>query len=778
MDSIGRSGVRSRSAGLFLVLLRAEDLSFSVFYAQHLFMLRPILFYLLGLLPTLVLAQGPLPSSANVDAAPRASVARFPDGILLDGRLNESVWNLSRPADNFWETFPTDTIRTAYQTEIFFGYDDEFLYVGAICHTPGKNYVISSLRRDFRAGGNDNLTFLFDTFRDKTNAIVFGMNPYGVNREALIYNGGEDGSDFREEWDNKWRGESHIGDGFWSCELRIPFSSLRFPPDRAEWFFNSYRFDTQTNTRSTWHRIPQNQIIMSLAYMGSLAFTDGPPARKGSGLTVIPYLSGAVQQDIEAGTPAAWNGNLGGDAKIAIGSNLNLDLTFNPDFSQVEVDRQVINTSRFELFFPERRQFFLENADLFGSFGFGRTNPFFSRRIGVTRDTTTGEAIQNPIYAGARLSGRLNKDWRVGLLNMQAASNVSNGLPSYNYAVAAAQRRVGARGNLGMIFVNKENFTAFSDTTESNADFNRVVGLDYNLATTDNRWNGKTFLHHSISPEQGKNPWSHGLALEYRSRNWNFGYDHVTVGQDFNAEVGFVPRRAFFTSGLFGTYTRYPVNPGVVETGPEVAVRLFFDPALGLTDRQTSLGYRWNYSNTSRLSFAANYEYIYLLDPFDPSRTDATPLPGDRGYGFWSFEAGWNSDSRKRFSLGLRPQVGEFFNGRSYGLRGNLLYRYQPYGAIDFRFNYQYIDLPAPFASTGLLLIGPRIDLTFTKSIFLTTFIQYNSQIDNINLNARLQWRFAPVSDFFLVYTDNYDSLDFGVKNRAIVAKVTYWLNI
>lgn len=724
-----------------------------------------------------VFAQLSIAIPDGAETPPDATARRFVTPITLDGKLDEENWQLSKPASDFWETFPSDTVRSDYQTEIYFGYDDNFLYVGAKCYTPGDDYVITSLRRDFRAGGNDNLTFLFNTFRDKTNAIVFGMNPMGVNREALIYNGGENGDDFREEWDNKWRGESYIGQNFWSCEMAIPFSSLRFPADQKEWFFNSYRFDTQSNTRSTWHHIPQNQMIMSLAYMGKISFDD-PPVRKGSGLALIPYAGGGVNQDMEAGTDPEWNGNVGGDAKIAIGTNLNLDLTVNPDFSQVEVDQQVINTSRFELFFPERRQFFLENADLFGSFGFGDINPFFSRRIGVTRDTTTGEGIQNPIYAGARLSGRLDENWRVGLLNMQAASNVENGLPSYNYGVAAVQRRIGARSNVGLIAVNKQNLTSFSDSTGANQDYNRVVGLDYNLATADNRWNGKTFLHKSISPDQGNRSWSHGFNLEYRSRAWNFGYSHSTVGEDYDAEVGFVPRTGFFSPRINARYTAYPENDRVVQKGPRVFSRVFFDPKEGLTDRNVEFSYDWQYGNTSRFELATEYNYIFLLEDFDPSRTDATPLPGNQGYGFWSFGAEWRTDSRKRLSASINPQVGQFFNGQSYGIGGNIIYRYQPYGAINLRVNYRYIDLPEPFASTALFLIGPRIDLTFTKSLFLTTFIQYNDQIDNINLNARLQWRFAPVSDFFLVYTDNYDSFDLGVKNRAVVAKVSYWLNM
>ena len=706
-----------------------------------------------------------------------ATAPLFDEPIEIDGQLNEAIWQRSQPATDFWETFPSDTQRAEYQTEIYFGMDDDFLYLGAKMYVPDDNYVISSLRRDYRAGGNDNITFLFNPFRDKTNAIVFGMNPLGVNREALIYNGGENGSDFREEWDNRWFGDSYIGEGFWSCELRIPWSSLRFPEGEKEWYFNSYRFDTQTNTRSTWHHIPQNQMIMSLAYMGSVFFEE-PPQQRGSGIAIIPYVSGGVARDFDENQPNDFSSNIGGDAKVAISTGLNLDLTFNPDFSQVEVDRQVINTSRFELFFPERRQFFLENADLFGSFGTRSANPFFSRRIGVTRDTSTGEALQNPIYYGARLSGKLDNNWRVGFLNMQAAANFENGLPSYNYTVATAQRLIGARSNLGAIFVNKQNLGNFADTTETNLDYNRVFGLDYNLATNDNNLNGKVYLHGSFGPDSGPEALSHGLIIERRRRNFTVGYSHQYVGSDYDAEVGFVPRRGYFSPALNLRFRKYPVGSTVVERGLSVEGVSLFSNGEGLTDQRVSVDYGWDYNNTSSFSFGLDYNYIYLLDGFDPTRTDSEELPGQQGYGYTRFTTRWGTDRRKRFSMNLRGEAGEFFNGYRYGVGGNLSYRYQPYGSINLRVDYSYIDLPAPFASTALFLIGPRIDLTFSKSLFLTTFIQYNDQIDNINLNARLQWRYAPVSDIFLVYTDNYDSLDLGVKNRALVFKWTYWLNV
>ena len=514
---------------------------------------------------------------------------------------------------------------------------------------------------------------------------------------------------------------------------------------------------------------------MSLAYMGNMKWEEAPVAGKSS-ISLIPYISGATQRDYEEGLPVERTFGVGGDAKIAVTSGLNLDLTANPDFSQVEVDQQVINLSRFEVFFPERRQFFLENADLFGTFGDDEVNPFFSRRIGVSQDTSTGAAISNPIYYGARLSGKLDNNWRVGLLNMQTAKDDENGLPSYNYTVAALQRKIFSRSNLGFIFVNKQTFADLNGDTLNNA-YNRVAGLDYNLASADNRWLGKFYFHHSFSPTQGKNPFTHGARVDYRERRYAFGMEQRYVGEEYEAEVGFVPRNNYWQINPRAELFFYPAKGSINQHGPRFRSRFLWTPEEGSTDRLMFISWDISFINNNRLSFDLVNEYTYLLEEFDPTNTDATPLPGATGYTYNRFSAQYNSDNRKKISYQIAPTLGQFFNGYRYGLETNITWRYQPLGQISLTTNYSYIDLPDPYASAGLFLIGPRIDLTFTKTLFLTTFFQYNNQIDNFNINARLQWRFAPVSDFFLVYTDNYNSLNWNVKNRSVVAKVTYWLN-
>ena len=718
-------------------------------------------------------------SQSNDSGMPSIFVKKINEKIILDGNLDESFWKQAVPAKEFWQKFPADSLQAEAQTEVYMAYDAENLYVAVKCFAKGNDYVVPSLKRDYRAGGSDNITLVFDPFKDNTNAFVFGTNPYGVRREALISNGGSEGRHFQESWDNKWNGEAKIHEGYWAGEFAIPFKSIRYKEGSNVWGFNCYRFDTQSNEQSTWNQIPRNQIIMSLAYMGEIHWEE-PLQKAGANFTVIPYAAGGLVQDFESNnSDPTFTSGFGADAKVGITSGLNLDLTANPDFSQVEVDRQVTNLDRFEIFFPERRQFFLENADLFSDFGISRINPFFSRRIGVALDTLTDSNIPNTIYFGARLSGKLDKNWRVGLLNMQTAKDDKNGLPSYNYTVAAVQRKIFNRSNIGLIFVNKENFTQ-DDGAEIYDPYNRIAGIDYNLASKDNKWTGKIFYHQAITPDQiVKNKGAHGTEINYIERNYSLGWNHQWVGDGFDAQVGFVPRNNYFRINPEVRLFFYPKKGIVNQHGPSFEFTRFWSPELSSkTDHQIDLSWRFQMSDSGRFNVSIKNNYTFLQDDFDPTGLDVATLPALSDYSYTNIEANYRSDSRKKFFFDIRPTIGQYFNGTRIGVRGAFTYRYQPFGSISINYSYNRIDLPDPFIPVNLYLVGPRIDLTFTRQIFLTTFIQYNSQIDNINVNARLQWRFAPVSDFFLVYTDNYYANVFGVKNRAIVAKLTYWLNL
>jgi hypothetical protein len=618
---------------------------------------------------------------------------------------------------------------------------------------------------------------MFDTFNDETNAFMFGLNPGGVRREGLISSGGQEINGFSTSWDNKWYGDAKIHKGFWIAEFAIPFKTVRFKEGTNKWRFNCYRFDTQNNERTTWSRIPRNQWIFNLAYMGDMIW-DEPLGKTGTNISLIPYATTSMLKDFEAdNTNADWDANFGGDAKIAVTSGLNLDLTVNPDFSQVEVDQQVLDLNRFEIFFPERRQFFIENADLFNAFGSSRINPFFSRRIGIAQDTATEENIQIPIQYGARLSGKLNNNLRMGLLNMQTAKSDKAGLPGFNYTVATLQQKIFARSNLGIIFVDKEALT--NEESELFNSYNRVLGVNSNIASKDNYWNGQVFYHQNITPvDTFDNKFAQGVELSYTRRKFMVEWLHQYVSDGYDPELGFVPRKDFFRINPTTQLFFYPKEGKLNQTSLGIELSMLFRPDFGRTDHQIQLFFDYESAQNERGRITLQNDYTFLFESFDPTGVSDTTLAESTDYYYTSLNASYNSDGRKTISFRINPTIGEFYNGFRAGLNGNVNLRFQPYGSISVNYSYNYLKPDEYFEPVSLFLIGPRIDLTFTKKIFLTAFFQYNSQTDNFNINTRFQWRFQPVSDFFLVYTDNYNSNPWGVKNRAVVAKITYWLNL
>lgn len=719
-------------------------------------------------------------------------VKKIQEAPIIDGALEESYWDNLTVASNFWQRFPSDSTRASGETEISFLYDDKNLYVAIRCYTDGNQLITPSLKRDYDFRGNDNITLLFDSYADKNNAFVFGINPFGVRREALVFNGGVAGRDFDSSWDNWWDGNAKIYENYWTAELAIPFKTLRFKEGSQKWRFNSYRNDSQYNEITTWVQTPRNRMPMDLAYMGEMIWEE-PLTKPGKNISVIPYVAGSVVRDYEDVDQSKAMGNFaaGADAKIGLTAGLNLDLTVNPDFSQVEVDRQVTNLDRFEIFFPERRQFFLENADLFGSFGAQRTNPFFSRRIGVAVDTATGQNIQNTIYYGARLSGKVNKKLRIGLLNMQTAKDVDNDLPSFNYTVATAQQNIFDRSVIGVMLVNKQAINP-DDFSGSFDNYNRVAGLEYRLQTPNNRWIGRTSFQKVLSPSKEDASDSFFSNIVYNTRKYRFELVNLYVGNGFNPEVGFAPRRDIYLISPEASINFYPENSKVSRHRIGFDVQAFLKPGkeeidfiqrFGLEEWGISPFWNIDFVNGTNFNLQIEHSNLTLLNDFDPTRIqeDSIFLAAGSNYSFTNVSLSFRSDTRKKFSYNVRPIAGSFYNGFRAGINGRFAYRYQPYGSISLAYTYNYIKLDAPFVTSNLWLVGPRVDLTFTKKLFLTTFFQYNNQLDNLNINARLQWRFRPVSDLFIVYTDNYitDPFDqFTSRNRALVAKMTFWLNL
>lgn len=696
--------------------------------------------------------------------------------ITVDGIMDEEVWQTAYVGDDFWQFFPSDSSVSINPTEFRILYDDNNLYIGIRAQAMSDNYIVNSLRRDFRGNSSDNVTVVFDTFKDGNTAYLFGMTPYGVQRESFVSGGG---AELNTSWDQIWELESMMYDDYYVLEASIPFNSIKYHEGETTWRFQCYRWDLQTNEQSAWAPVPQNQQLSSLAFMGTLMFEEPLKASR-TPFVIIPYVNALASNDFTLDSKDN-RFTFGGDAKLAIGNNMNLDITVNPDFSNVEVDAVFTNLSRFEVFLPERRQFFIDNNDLFGSYGdsFGSANPFFSRRIGLARDTV-GNSIENRIIGGVRLSGKLNDNWRIGFLNMQTAEDAVNEIVSNNNLMFAMQRKMFSRSNLGFFIVNRQAIGNY-DFLDPLDRYNRVLGIDYNLASADNNWNGKFYLHKSLQPGDNKGNYSWQTTVTYQPRNFRYILDFQYVDEDFRADLGFIQRTGVLKNGNGFSYNFYPSGSIISRHSPGVMALYYWRPNMDWkkTDHTYSLYYNAFFNNQSSLRLDYRNNYTYLVYDFNPAqKPDSEPIPGNQGYTYNNLSLNYISNPAKLFSYNVEASGGEFYNGHNFTGSVETNIRIQPWVSIGINGRYDAIRLPEPHADVDYWLLTPRADITFTKNLFWSTLVQYSNQRDNLGINSRLQWRFAPLSDLYLVYNDNYFTKDFGPKFRSINLKVTYWFNV
>jgi hypothetical protein len=718
--------------------------------------------------------------SAPRDTNPRTIFVKYTtERIDLDGVLSEGIWGHANKADSFWQFFPTDSIKSKNPTEVKLLYNDSHLYIGIRAQSKQGNFIINSLRRDFSGSTNDNVSLIFDTFKDGTTAYLFSVNPFGVQREALISGGGSNPADaLNPTWDVKWQSEGKVIGNEYILEIAIPFSSLKFREGDQSWRFQTYRWDLQTNEQSAWSNVPQNQLLINLAFLGEMVF-EKPLRKNRAPIYLIPYLNALSGRNFSNQSEASSLG-LGVDAKIAIGNGMNLDVTINPDFSNVEVDNMVTNITRFEVSLPEKRQFFIDNNDLFGSFGstYNDAKPFFSRRIGIVRDTL-GRNIENRILGGVRLSGKLDQNWRIGLLNLQTAEDIANRVVSNNNAMFVLQRKVFSRSNIGFFLLNRETLGKY-EFQNPNSLYNRVIGFDYNLASANNTWTGKFYLHKSFQPGDFSRNLSSQGVLNYNTRFFNIVTDWVYVDKDFRSDLGFIPRTDIFKSGNGISRTFYSQGSVINKVTPRVINLMFFKPSADYkkTDQLIWLNTDIEFKNQSLLSFRYIWNYTYLTTNFDPTRSGAKPLPGNQDYTYQQGYVAYTSKNSSLVTFTGTLTAGQFFNGHNVSLSGITNVRIMPKALISLITNYDYIELPHPYPTTHIVLVSPKVDLTFSKSLFWSTLIQFNNQTNNLGINSRLQYRFAPLSDFYLVYNDNYYTKEFGPTYRSINLKLTYWLNL
>ena len=688
--------------------------------------------------------------------------------MTIDGIMHEAVWQQAEVAKNFAMVLPMDTSKAKVPTEVRMTYDDNNLYIIATCYKVGSGVdMVESLKRDWNFGKNDNFIMFMDTYGDLTNGYAFGANAFGAQWDGTMYEGGS----VDLNWDNKWTSSISNDANRYIWEAAIPFKSIRYKAGMMEWGINFSRNDLITTEKSSWAPIPRQFPTASLAYTGSLIW-DAPLPEHANNFSLIPYYKTSVSRDyatnagVKIDAPTQYRSDIGLDAKISLTSSLNLDLTIHPDFSQVEVDRQVTNLSRFELFFPERRQFFLENADLFSNLGYDNVRPFFSRRIGLNSN----------IDFGARMSGRLDKNWRIGLMDMKTSADESKNLLAQNFAVVALQRKLFKKSSLELFYIDKTQLDY--NTSSTGNQFNKNFGFEFMLAPKNNTWSGKTILIKSFTPNKSGDDLMNAGNLQYSNKKWILAWQHEIVGNNFNAEVGYIPRNNYVKINPSVTRLFFPKTGNILSHGPQFLTTYYFNTALDQTDNTKSFTYLITYRDKSTLSGVVQNDYVELLAPFDPTRIGKQPLAAHTKHEWNTIGFDFISAPQHRFTYTLSSRTGGYYaNGKLFSLTANVGYRIQPYVNIDISSTYNHIDLPQPWGKNNFLLVGPKVDITMTNTLFFTTFFQYNEQTTNINFNTRFQWRYKPASDLFIVYTDNYYIGPVFVKNRAVVLKFTYWWN-
>jgi hypothetical protein len=722
--------------------------------------------------------------TVNNQSQYQVKIQRTNQKIKIDGNLDDTAWKDAALLKDFIEKFPNNEDLAKTKTEVKITYDDDFLYFGATCYAT-KPYVVTTLKRDVSLRENDGFVVVLDPVNIKTNGYTFGVTPYGVQTEGLATaNAGEVSFD----WNTKWFSEVQQYDDRYTIEMAIPLRVLRYESGKKEWGLNFIRSNLKIGEFSTWARVPIQFPGFDLGFLGKMIFDDAPKRTKNN-IVVIPYLNTAYSKVENIASPSGFDEvtkpNVGFDAKIALNSSLNLDVAVNPDFSQVDVDKQVTNLTRFNIFLPERRTFFLENGDVFNNFGAGPIKPFFSRTIGLDKD-----GLPLPILYGLRLTGNTSKNTRVGLMNVHTLGKTKADA-AQNVSMAVVQQNLFGRSYVKAMLINRQGFEGAKSISE---DYGRNVGVETALISKDGKFTATAAYHNSYRPN---NPSDHSFGMAsvlYAGKNWRFFCDFIPVQTNYFADRGFInrirnydaERDVFIRQGYYHSfheirYTVYPKKGVTWFQKQDYGIMDFVDWNIdgSFNERNTNFSINYSLKNLSNVIIGFGNSDVALNYPI--RFTDKKPLPAIR-YHFSNINASYSSDRRKLFSYKIDAKTGTFYNGTINSTMIGLIYRVRPWG--NFEANYEYNDLkfPEPYGKNTLQLFGGKVEVNFSRNLAWTTFVQSNTQNNTFNFNSRVQWRFKPMSDVFLVYTDNYGTTgslaSYLPKYRALVLKISYWLNV
>ncbi len=703
-------------------------------------------------------------TTTNLKERPTATAISITEEPLLDGEvLNDAIWQQIKPFGSLSQMQPNYGQPANERTDIRIAYTASTFYVSVVCYDsqPDK-LVVSDARRDADLENTDAFIFILDTYKDNQNGFVFGTNSVGVEYDAQVDNEGQGNFNanrqqggtiggFNINWDGSWEVQTKVGGFGWSAEFAIPLRTIRFQSGK-DWGINFRRNIRKSNEIDYWAELPVGFTLNRLSLAGTLTGLD---LRTPGNLKVIPYVLGQLSKDFEAvGSEVKFNSEVGGDVKYSITPSLTLDLTYNTDFAQVEVDQQQVNLDRFNLFFPEKRSFFLENAGLFSVGSPGEVDLFFSRRIGIGEE---GNVV--PIIGGARVSGKVNRT-NVGLLTMFTEDVTDANIEKNNFTVARVNHEFKGRTALGAVLVNREGL-------ETSDDFNRTIAVDGKLGLGRKaRMSG--FFAKSAGTVDAENEHAFKFQTDYLWNNWLINAAYTEVGQGFNPEVGFLLRSSFKKPEAVVLYYLRPKNEDakILEYRPHVSYRGYWN-----FDGFQETGFlhvdnHWEWKSGLEIHTGINFTTEGVVDPFEISENIFVPL------GVYKHVEGqliFMTNKSKPISFSLRSVVGGSFGGSRYLNSGTLRFRQGDKFNAAFTYMYNRFNLPVGDFTANVFI--SQLSYSFKPNIYIQSLVQ-NNTVDKLwAVNLRFGWLQRANTGLFVVY--NHNLQDGSPLNNSLIVKYT-----
>lgn len=713
----------------------------------------------------------------------RATAARLPEGRAprIDGRLDDEVWALAPAHGAFIQREPRFGYLTTEPTEFRILYDDKRLYIGIWAYDSDPAGIrASELKRDSGLSKGDQIKIVLDTFHDHRNAYYFSTNPLGAFKDAHMV---DNGRTINYDWNAVWENRTSIDARGWYVEIAVPLNQLRFngSPGETAWGLNVCRIIARKNEETYWVPFPREWNAIGFARLsnaGLLTGLHGLESRRR--LELVPYVSPRVSEDRANRLPRHADTGYGLDARVGLTSNLVADLTYKTDFAQVEADQEVVNLSRFSLFFPEKRQFFTESAAVFdyGQVGTSRTGGdaaaeagllqlFYSRRIGLD------EGRQVPIVGGGKLTGRAGR-YSLGVMNVvtdatrqRVDSETERVVPRANYTVGRIKRDVLSQSSVGLIFTNRQG--------GAGADYNRALGIDAGL-NLGRALNVSGFLAKTFSPETSGADVAGAVDVAWRSDRFSHGATYLDVGSRFNPEMGFVVRRDIRNWRGRAAWTPRPRWPGVRQVTLGASVN-YFETHDGVVDSRTEQAeFVVQRQDSSSVRFTAIREYDLLPSTFTVGA--GAIAPGE--YGWTAWRVNYVSNASRRVYGSATVERGGYYDGEKATYRAALNFVLKDTLLIEPNFTVNVIDLPdRPTYTTNTL--NTRVSYSFSPDLFVKGFAQYNSDRQIATFNALLWYVYRPGSDLYVVYEHGWDTdlpgpASTRTRSRSLAVKMTYWL--